>query len=195
MSEKKKHETQDEELLSAVLGGDESAEVEEVQEPPKHKKDKSCKKEDTQLKELGEKLAEMNDKYIRLSAEFDNYRKRTLKERMELTKTAGEQLLKGVLPVVDNFERALKSMEQASDVAALKEGVDLIYVNFKDYLARNGIKEVETIGTDFNTDMHEAVTTIPASTPDMKGKVIDCIEKGYMLNDKVIRFAKVVVGD
>lgn len=195
MSEEKKNETQDEELLSAEPEENESAGVEEVQETPKHKKDKSCKKENTQLEELGEKLVEMNDKYIRLSAEFDNYRKRTLRERMELTKTAGEQLLKGVLPVVDNFERALKSMEQASDVAALKEGVDLIYVNFKDYLTRNGIKEVETIGTDFNTDMHEAVTTIPASTPDMKGKVIDCIEKGYMLNDKVIRFAKVVVGE
>lgn len=144
---------------------------------------------------LGKKLMEMNDKYLRLSAEFDNYRKRTLKEKMELTKSAGEQLLMNILPVVDNFERALKSMDTATDVAALKAGVDLIYANFKDFLGRNGVKEIEATGCDFNTDVHEAVTLIPAPTPEMKGKVIDCVQKGYFLNDKVIRFAKVVVGE
>lgn len=159
------------------------------------KKKKNSKKENRQLEEMGEKLIELNDKYIRLSAEFDNYRKRTLKERMELTKTAGEQLLMGILPVVDNFERALSSMERSSDVDALKQGVDLIYVDFKDYLARHGVKEIPTQNADFDTDLHEAVTVIPAPAPEMKGKVIDTIEKGYTLNDKVIRYAKVVVGE
>ena len=163
----------------------------------KSKKEKSAKKDDKdgKLEELGEKLVEMNDKYLRLSAEFDNYRKRTLKEKMELTKSAGEQLLSNILPVVDNFERALKSMSTAKDVAALKEGVDLIYANFKSFLTQNGVKEIETENVDFNTDIHEAVTTIPAPTPELKGKVLDCIEKGYYLNDKVMRFAKVVVGE
>ena len=160
------------------------------EEAHKKKEDKSCKKEDKQLEELGQKLIEMNDKYLRLSAEFDNYRKRTLKEKMELTKSAGEQLLSNILPVVDNFERALKSMSTAKDVAALKEGVD-----FKSFLTQNGVKEIETENADFNTDIHEAVTTIPAPTPELKGKVLDCIEKGYYLNDKVMRFAKVVVGE
>ena len=163
----------------------------------KSKKEKPAKRDDKEgkLEELGEKLVEMNDKYLRLSAEFDNYRKRTLKEKMELTKSAGEQLLSNILPVVDNFERALKSMSTAKDVAALKEGVDLIYANFKSFLTQNGVKEIETENADFNTDIHEAVTTIPAPAPELKGKVLDCIEKGYYLNDKVMRFVKVVVGE
>ena len=153
------------------------------------------KKSEDKSEELGEKLADLNDKYLRLSAEFDNYRKRTLKERMELTRTAGEQLLLGILPVVDNFERALTSMGCSSDIASMKEGVNLIYTDFKDYLEKNGVKEIETQGVDFNTDLHEAVTVIPAPAPEMRGKVIDTIEKGYILNDKVIRYAKVVVGE
>ena len=186
MSEEKKA-TREEEL-------EESQNVEKEAEEKSHK-DKSSKKEGNQLEELGQKLVEMNDKYLRLSAEFDNYRKRTLKEKMELTKSAGEQILTNILPVVDNFERALKSMSTAKDVAALKEGVDLIYANFKSFLTQNGVKEIETENADFNTDIHEAVTTIPAPAPELKGKVLDCIEKGYYLNDKVMRFAKVVVGE
>lgn len=167
------------------------------QEAGKKKKEKASKKDekDNQIEELGQKLLDMNDKYIRLSAEFDNYRKRTLKEKMELTKTAGEQLLLKIIPVVDNFERALASMEKSTDVAALEKGVELIYANFKDFLAQNGVKEILCAGADFNTDEHEAVTKIPAPSPALKGKVVDCIEKGYLLNDKVIRFAKVVVGE
>lgn len=189
MSEEKRA-THEEEL-------EESQNVENEVEKKSHKKkeDKSCKKEESKLEELGQKLAEMNDKYLRLSAEFDNYRKRTLKEKMELTKSAGEQILTNILPVVDNFERALKSMSVSKDVAALKEGVDLIYANFKSFLTQNGVKEIETENADFNTDIHEAVTTIPAPAPELKGKVLDCIEKGYYLNDKVMRFAKVVVGE
>lgn len=163
----------------------------------KSKKEKSAKKDEKekQLEELGAKLVEMNDKYLRLSAEFDNYRKRTLKEKMELTKTAGEQLLVKILPVMDNFERALQSMETATDVPSLRQGVELIYSNFKDFLAQNGVKEMECLHTDFDADLQEAVTKIPAPSEELKGKVVDCIQKGYMMNDKVIRFPKVVVGE
>ena len=158
--------------------------------------DSSFKKgESGAMQELGEKLTELNDKYLRLSAEFDNYRKRTLKEKMELTKSAGEKVLSGILPVMDNFERALKSMEMAKDVPALREGVELIYSNFKDFLSQNGVKEMECLHTDFDPELQEAVTKIPAPAEDLKGKVVDCIQKGYTLNDKVIRFPKVVVGE
>lgn len=150
---------------------------------------------DRQTEELGQKLAEINDKYLRLSAEFDNYRKRTLKERMELTRHAGEQILEKILPVMDNFERALQSMQKATDVPALREGVELIYGNFKDFLAQNGVKEMECLHTDFNPDEQEAVTKIPAPTEELKGKVVDCVQKGYTLNDKIIRYPKVVVGE
>lgn len=148
-----------------------------------------------EVKELQEKLDAANDKYLRLSAEFDNYRKRTLKEKMELTKSAGEQILEKILPVMDNFERALQSMETATDVPALREGVQLIYTTFKDFLTQHGVKEIECIHTDFNPDLQEAVTKIPAPAEELKGKVVDCIQKGYMLHDKVIRFPKVVVGE
>jgi molecular chaperone GrpE len=159
------------------------------------KKNRRGKKEEKQLEEMGAKLVEMNDKYLRLSAEFDNYRKRTMKERVELTRTAGEQVLAGILPLVDNFERALASMERAADVGALKEGVSLIYSTFTEFLARHGVKEIETRDAVFDTDLHEAVTMIPAPTPAQKGRVIDTVERGYTLHEKVIRFAKVIVGE
>lgn len=152
-------------------------------------------KSDLEIKELQEKLDAANDKYLRLSAEFDNYRKRTLKEKAELTKSAGEQILEKILPVMDNFERALQSMEMATDVPALREGVQLIYTTFRDFLSQHGVKEIECVNTDFNPDLQEAVTKIPAPSEEMKGKVVDCIQKGYTLYDKVIRFPKVVVGE
>ncbi len=142
-----------------------------------------------------EKYAQLNDKYLRLSAEFDNYRKRTLKERMELIKSAGEDILVNFLPIVDNIERAKKSVEEAKEIEALKEGVDLIYKSLKGFLEQKGVKEIQAIGEDLNTDVHEALTKIPAPEESQKGKIIDIIEKGYKLNDKVIRFAKVVVGE
>lgn len=148
-----------------------------------------------EVEELGKKLQEINDKYIRLQAEFDNYRKRTLKEKMELTKSAGEKILVNVLPVVDNFERALQAMETAQEVEAVKEGVNLIYNNFKEFMVQNGVKEIEAINQEFDTDIHEAITKIPAPSEELKGKVVDCVEKGYTLNEKVIRFSKVVVGE
>ncbi|MDE5610897.1 MAG: nucleotide exchange factor GrpE [Odoribacter sp.] len=171
-------------------------EVEDVREEKEAVKEETAKEgEKGQVQELGEKLEALNDKYLRLSAEFDNYRKRTLKEKMELTKSAGEKVLSGILPVMDNFERALKSMETAQDVPALREGVELIYSNFKDFLSQNGVKEIECLHADFDPELQEAVTKIPAPAEDLKGKVVDCIQKGYILNDKVIRFPKVVVGE
>lgn len=164
-------------------------------EKKKEKKKSAKEKKADELEELGNKLQDINDKYMRLSAEFDNYRKRTLKEKMELTKSAGEKILVNVLPVMDNFERALQSIDDAKDIEAVKEGINLIYNNFKDFISQNGVKEIEAINQQFDTDIHEAITKIPAPSEDLKGKVVDCVEKGYTLNDKVIRFSKVVVGE
>jgi molecular chaperone GrpE len=141
------------------------------------------------------KLAEMQDRYIRLSAEFDNYRKRTLREKIELTKHAGENILISIVPVMDDFERALKLMETATDCAAMKSGIDLIYSKFNDFLRQHGIKEIEAIHTDFNVDLHEAISKTPVDDESMKGKVVDVVQKGYYLHDKVMRFSKVIVGE
>ncbi len=144
---------------------------------------------------VADKLNEVNDKYLRLSAEYDNYRRRTLKEKMELTKTAGESILLALLPVIDDLDRALAHIDDAKDVESLKEGIKLIHTKFNDFLGQQGMKEIEAKEKDFDTDLHEAVTKIPAPVEEMKGKVIDCIEKGYTLHDKVVRFSKVVVGE
>jgi len=142
-----------------------------------------------------EKLAEMQDKYIRLSAEFDNYRKRTLREKMELSKYAGENLLINILPLMDDFDRALKHMDSATDCVAMKNGIDLIYCKFSEFLKQNGIKEIESMNSSFNVDLHEAVAKVPVQEDDKKGKVMDVVLKGYYLQDKVLRFSKVVVGE
>jgi len=139
-------------------------------------------------------LAEANNKYLRLYAEFDNYKRRTNKERIELIQTAGKDILVSMLPVVDDFDRALKAMETATDVTGVKEGILLVQHKLKSTLTQKGIKEMESVGTAFDAEIHEAITNIPAPTDDLKGKVIDEVEKGYYLNEKVIRFAKVVVG-
>lgn len=148
-----------------------------------------------EIAELTQKCSDLNDKNLRLMAEFDNYRKRTLKERSDLVKTAGENILSSMLPLVDDFERALKAMETAEDIVAVKEGVDLIYGKFIAFLLQNGVKAIPTENEVFDTDLHEAITTFPAPTEDLKGKIIDCASKGYTLNEKVIRFSKVVVGE
>lgn len=140
------------------------------------------------------KYKETYDKYLRLSAEFDNYRKRTLKERMDLVKSAGEDVIKGFLPLLDDFERALLAIDNAKDLNAVKEGVLLIYQKTKDYLVQKGLKEIDAIHKDFDTDLHEAITQIPAPTPELAGKVVDVVQKGYFLNEKLIRFSKVVIG-
>jgi len=141
-----------------------------------------------------QELSQANDKYLRLYAEFDNFRRRTIKEREEARKTEGKDVIVALLPVLDDFERALRSMENATDVVPVKEGVELIQTKLKNVLAQKGLKEMQSIGTPFDADLHEAITNIPAPTDDMKGKVIDEMEKGYELNEKVIRFAKVIVG-
>lgn len=144
---------------------------------------------------LEQKVNELQDKYLRLSAEFDNYRKRTLKEKSDLIKTAGEDLLKRLLPIKDDFERGLAAMENTQEIAPVKQGIELIYNKFNDFFTQNGVKEIESHNQAFNTDIHDAITKIPAPEEHLKGKVVDVIEKGYMLGDKVLRFSKVVVGE
>lgn len=144
---------------------------------------------------IEEKLAEMQDRYIRLSAEFDNYRKRTLREKMDLSKYAGENLLLGIIPLMDDFERALRHIDTDSDYVALKDGIDIIYGKFGDFLKQNGVKEIESLNSSFNVDLHEAVAKVQVEDPDKKGKVVDIVQKGYFLQDKVLRFAKVIVGE
>ena len=148
-----------------------------------------------ELETAQETIEEQKDKYLRLSAEFDNYRKRTMKEKAELILNGGEKSLSSILPVVDDFERAIKTMETATDVQAVKEGVELIYNKFMATLAQNGVKVIETKDQPLNTDYHEAIAVIPAPSEAQKGKILDCVQTGYTLNDKVLRHAKVVDGE
>ena len=140
-------------------------------------------------------IEEQKDKYLRLSAAFDNYRKRTMKEKAELILNGGEKSISSILPVIDDFERAIKTMETAKDVKAVKEGVELIYNKFMAVMAQNGVKVIETKDQPLDTDYHEAIAVIPAPSEEQKGKILDCVQTGYTLNDKVIRHAKVVVGE
>ena len=139
-------------------------------------------------------LTEQKDKYLRLFAEFDNFKRRTAKERIDLIKTAGQEIIQDILPVLDDFHRAEKSFETATDIEQLKVGIRLIQDKFVKTLQNKGLKPMESIGSAFDADFHEAITEIPAPNEEMKGKVIDEVEKGYFLNDKIIRYAKVVVG-
>ncbi|MDO9634887.1 MAG: nucleotide exchange factor GrpE [Paludibacter sp.] len=147
------------------------------------------------IESLNQEVSELKDKNLRLMAEFDNFRKRSLKERGDMIKYAGEEVLIRILPLVDDFERALQAMETSEDAQAVKDGVDLIYSKFISFLSESGVNPIPTENEVFNTDLHEAITTFPAPSEDLKGKIIDCASKGYTLNDKVIRFAKVVVGE
>ncbi len=149
---------------------------------------------ETQEEVLSEKLTEANDKFLRLYSEFDNFRKRTAREKIELSKSAGEDVFKLILPVLDDFERGIKAADEASDVQAVKEGMNLIFQKLKNSLQQKGLAEMESKGFAFDADLHEAITNIPAPEEGLKGKVVDELEKGYLLNGKVIRFAKVVVG-
>lgn len=183
LEEQKKAETG-----TAGKPGKKPASAAKSQKSPK-KKDDSAK-----LKELQKELQEQKDKYLRLSADFDNFRKRTLREKMELGRLAGEEIFVRILPVLDDMERALKSIGEARDMEAVKEGMVLIHNKLKEYLNQQGVREIEALHQDFNTDVHEAVTQIPSEKKEMKGKVVDVLEKGYFLNDKVIRYSKVVIG-
>jgi molecular chaperone GrpE len=146
------------------------------------------------LVDLKSQYDHLNDTYLRSLAEFDNFRKRSLREKSELIKTGGESVLVNLLTIVDDIERGLTAAKDAKDVEALKKGMELINSKLQGFLKQNGVSAIETEGKDFDTDIHEAITTIPAPNEDLKGKVIDCVQKGYYLHDKVIRFAKVVVG-
>ena len=148
-----------------------------------------------QLDEANEKVASLEDKYLRQVAEFDNYRKRTIKEKAELIKNGGEKAIESILPVLDDFERAIQNMSKDESAADMLTGVELIYNKFIGILKQNGLQKIETEGKDFDTDYHEAIAMIPAPEESLKGKVLDCVQTGYILNDKVIRHAKVAVGE
>lgn len=172
---------------------DEQAETQqpEMQETPEIETVEATESTD----DLQEKYEQLNDSHLRLMAEFENYRKRTLREKADLLKSAGEKILANILPLVDDFERGLEASKNAVDVDAVREGMVLIYDKFVDFLGQNGVKEIETKEQIFDAEMHDAVTTIPAPSDDLKGKIVDCVQKGYSLNDKVIRYPKVVVGE
>jgi molecular chaperone GrpE len=165
-----------------------------TQEPKEEVKTEETDPRDSKITELEAKVNELNDKYLRLYSEFDNFRKRTAKEKLELIQAGGEDVFKSILPVMDDFERAIKSNSDTSDVKALNDGFQLIYNKLKSTLTHKGLEEMKTAGEPFNADIHEAITNIPAPSEELKGKVVDELEKGYMLNGKIIRFAKVVIG-
>lgn len=167
----------------------------ETQDEPKAEEVELTPEEKLQqeLEEQTRQTAAMQDKYLRLMAEFDNYRKRTMAEKAELIKNAGAKVITEILPVLDDFERAMKNMESAEDVAGVREGVDLIFQKFNKILQQQGLQPIKTEGEDFNVDFHEAIALVPAPNDDLKGKVLDCVQTGYMLNEKVIRHAKVAV--
>ena len=173
-------------------GTDEQPQNEQAEEAAPLTHEEELEKE---LEKAQETIDEQKDKYLRLSAEFDNYRKRTMKEKAELILNGGEKSLSSILPIVDDFERAIKTMETATDVSAVKEGVELIYNKFMAVLGQNGVKVIETKDQPLDTDYHEAIAVIPAPSEEQKGKILDCVQTGYTLNDKVLRHAKVVVGE
>jgi len=194
--------TKNEQEQKAEIQENETKEKETAAEKDKKTKKVKAKKEDKKQSELEEKveglekeLVEIKDKHIRLQAEFDNYRKRTMKEKMELIKAGGESVLVNILPVIDDFERALMAFSEMKDNDPLKVGIVLIYNKFKEFLKQNGISEIDAKEKDFDTDLHEAITKIPAPTEELKGKVVDVVQKGYLMNEKVIRFSKVVIGE
>lgn len=163
----------------------------EQQDLPEVPVDENAKR----IAELEEQVTMLNDKHLRLYSEFDNFRKRTSKERIELLNTAGAEIIKSLLPVVDDLERAIKNNEESKDVIAINEGVNLIAQKFRNILAQKGLESVSSVGKTFDVDLHEAITNITAATEDLKGKVVEEVEKGFTLNGKVIRFAKVIVGN
>ncbi|MBL7909257.1 MAG: nucleotide exchange factor GrpE [Bacteroidia bacterium] len=177
-----------------IISNEESSNPEEIM-PKQEVIDETSVSEEIQnpLELLKEELSVANDKYLRLYSDFENYKRRLAKERIELIKTAGADVITSLLPIIDDFERAMKAQENTSDVTALKEGIQLIFQKLNNTLTQQGLTAIESINKPFDTDLHEAITSIPADD-DKKGLVVDEIEKGYMLNDKVVRHAKVVVG-
>jgi molecular chaperone GrpE len=197
VTDEKNQNTETQEVSDNSIQKEDVTQQEEIKETAE--KEEKCEEarqdaEDEQTL-LKKQLEDLNDKHIRLIAEYDNFRKRTLREKMELSKSAGEGILLGILPVIDDFDRARAHLGTASDLDAVKEGIDLIYNKFQEFLKQQGITEIETEEHEFDSEVHEAVTKIPAPSEEMKGKIIDCVQKGYKLNDKVIRYPKVVVGE
>ena len=191
---KEKNQPQDEELLKNEEAAQETAQTEETPAEETPAQELTVEEQlANMLAEAQQMVNEERDKYLRLAAEFDNYRKRTLKEKAELIKNGGEKTLTAILPVLDDFERALKNMEATEATQAMKEGVELIFTKFNKVLAQEGLQKIETEGKDFDVDYHEAIALIPAPSEELKGKILDCVQTGYMLNDKVIRHAKVAV--
>ena len=191
---KEKNQPQDEELLKNEEAAQETAQTEETPAEETPAQELTVEEQlANMLAEAQQMVNEERDKYLRLAAEFDNYRKRTLKEKAELIKNGGEKTLTAILPVLDDFERALKNMEATEATQAMKEGVELIFTKFNKVLAQEGLQKIETEGKDFDVDYHEAIALIPAPSDELKGKILDCVQTGYMLNDKVIRHAKVAV--
>ncbi len=194
MSKKHKHEQPDMEENKMEQPQTEQPEVEkeETQAQAENEQTEQAPQEDVAA--LKARIVELEDKNLRLMAEFDNYRRRTNKEKLDLMETAGEKIFTEMLSLIDDFERANSAMQKTEDVKSLREGVDLIYQKFINFLGKHDVHAIETHNADFNTDEHEAITTFAAGE-DKKGKVVDCTQKGYKLGDKVIRFAKVVVGE
>ena len=197
----KENQKQNEEELKSQTQDAETANADMEEAKAKVEEQEEEKRELTPEEKLTEELEkaqraieEQKDKYLRLSAEFDNFRKRTMKEKAELIKNGGEKAINAVLPVLDDLERALQNMEKTEDVKAIYDGVNLIYQKFLKNLHQEGLEKREPVGADFDTDYHEAIALVPAQSEEQKGKVLDCVQTGYKLNDKVIRHAKVVVG-
>lgn len=191
MNPTENNQTQDEEILKNQEAADAAMDETAQQEAPEETN--AEEQENTELAEARKNIEELNDKYLRLSAEFDNYRKRTLKEKAELIKNGGEKAITAILPILDDLERAVKAPDTSDEVKAMREGVELIYNKFLKVLGQEGLQKMETDGADFDTDYHEAIALVPAPSEDQKGKILDCVQTGYKLNDKVIRHAKVVV--
>ena len=192
---KEKNQPQDEELLKNEEMAETTAQTEEAPAEEAAPQAELTVEEQlaNMLAEAQQMVNEEKDRYLHLAAEFDNYRKRTIKEKAELIKNGAEKTLTAILPVLDDFERALKNLETTEETKAMKEGVELIFNKFNKVLEQEGLQKIETEGQDFDVDFHEAIALIPAPSEELKGKILDCVQTGYMLNDKVIRHAKVAV--
>ena len=190
VQEKERQET---ETRANELRNQEDSVAEETDAAAGHK-EKECEEIEKQLQEYKDKAAEANDKYVRMAAEFDNFRRRSARERLELINTASEEVIKGILPVLDDFERAVKVLKESDSSAAVIEGTELIYNKLFSFLKSRGLSVIEAMGKELDTEFHEAVAQFPTDDKEKKNKIIDIVQQGYMLNGKVVRYAKVVVG-
>ncbi len=195
MTKKEKNINTKEEKKKDATNNSEKEEKQELEQEQEERAEETNDDADEKAPDSEQEIEELRDKYLRLTAEFDNYRKRTLKEKIDLSKSAGEEIIGGLLPIMDDFERALEYIHTANDIKGVQEGIDLIYNKFHEFLKQQGVKPIDAMGKKFNTNEHEAVTKIPAPEKKLKGKIVDVIQKGYYLNDKILRYAKVVIGE